>query len=384
MKALILCTETDRIWGGRGEHVQQVCKRLPALGVEPLLVTVDGNWLSPPNYFTTSIQGVTNHFIPRTNEESRLSNQWAWVQTAAKVIKEHGADVIHAHDWDAVEVALSLRDIFDIPVVTSFHLFQHQLVTEMGQEETHDTTIAITAELRGLAMSDAVTYCSKNMRDYANNRMVPRSDGQVLYNGVDAEEWRPGAFRSKRSVMFCGRLCEQKGYESFLDAAEKDVAREFSWIVMGKVPALEGPAAEATPVMQKTRKLEAAGVITYLGHLYGKRRCTEIRMSQTVVVPSVKEPFGIIALEAMAAGCKLLTTRVDGLAEFCDDTNSFQLTDIYSDVCRIVNEPSKDASDTLKKFTWDKCAKETVRIYAETCSTEGGRRRGRESLVHHA
>lgn len=373
-KALILCTETDRIWGGRGEHVQQVAKRLHANGVTPYLITIDNKWLETPPCYTRSIHEIPNAFIPRTNEESRLSNQMAWIELGAKVIREQGCNVIQAHDWDAVTPALALRGIFNIPVVISFHLFQYQLVMEMGQEETEDTRVSMMEEVRGHSEANLVTYCSVSMQQFALRQLLPAQDSLVLYNGVDVQEWitpMSRSLNSRKIVLYCGRLCSQKGYDIFLDLVEQDIAGRFEWQVMGQVPALEQEDAEKTVPMRRVRKLESEGKLKYLGHLYGEEKRKKIRQADAIVVPSRKEPFGIIALEAFAAGVPLFTTRVDGLAEFCTDDNSYTMGELVPFLESGGIHFKQDAAlQTARLFNWDKCAASTARFLKEVCNVK--------------
>ena len=125
--------------------------------------------------------------------------------------------------------------------------------------------------------------------------------------------------------------------------------------------------------MQRIRKMEKLPQFKYLGHLEGQDRADWLTSADVVVMPSLHEPFGIVALEAMASGAVLLQTGVNGLAEFCNDSNSIRIEPNARSIVAAVNRAiiereesaimTRNAHETAKRFTWGGVADRVVSCY---------------------
>lgn len=121
--------------------------------------------------------------------------------------------------------------------------------------------------------------------------------------------------REKAGVLFVGRLIEDKGCDLLIAAFASIVAQQPKQIltVVGDGPkraALEGLAAE----------LGIANNVSFLGNLVGMPLIETMRAHQLMVVPSRwAEPFGIVAIEGLAAGCRMVVADTGGLPEAVGD-----------------------------------------------------------------
>lgn len=364
MRILNLCVESDRIMGGRGEMNIEVMTRLQEAGHWVHHVCLDQSWIRQP-IFHWSIPA--ERWPMPCWERPGISAQ-VMHSTVIHCLKLKGDfDVIVAHDWDMLFVGAELSKVLGIPWVATFHLFQHQMAGIEGREPTEEGALPIAHEWFGLLNAPHVVCVSHNMVNYARNHMGIDRGINVIHNGVQPlKKSDHNSMPEQPNVLFIGRLSYQKGYDLILDLAEQ--VNDFKISIAGSMPALPQEAIEAAPNMLRIRALEARrpDSFKYYGHVPRYDRGAVYDRTDIVVMPSRAEPFGIVALEAMANGIPLITTRVDGLAEFCNDNNSWQCEPSSESIEKAINECRQNGVERARKiqgglvtanqFTWDVCA----------------------------
>jgi glycosyltransferase involved in cell wall biosynthesis len=293
-----------------------------------------------------------------------------------KLHEEKKFDLIVTHDWDSQLVAWEFRDLTGVKWVTTYHLFMHE-IQQLEQLKTQpDTEYIRTCEWVGLHGADGVIAVSESMKRYAIEEMQVARPIKVILNGVDMAEFENcsnhdrGSYGKNPRALYCGRIAYQKGIEPLLEAIEK--SEGIDWVVMGKLDSRKPEDSKNHPYHKKLEELQAAGKCKWVGQLYGEEKVKWFDWCNAVVMPSLAEPFGIVALEAMA-GCKrLLHTGVDGLAEFCTPENSILIEPTADSIINnIITMRSKgyaiihEAQQTARRFNWQPIAKETVQFYKE-------------------
>lgn len=379
MNVLMLCTESPtRIWGGRGTWIRHAPLELTKRGVGIHLVTWETETKDLP--YRWSIPRSTRVRVwPTDNDEQKilLTNQARLVRHCVEMwTRGHRWHVIHAHEWDMVLPALELRELFGTPVVTHYHLFQSQMAREVAGENKPNRDVdqhPCLAEHCGWVESDAVVVVSDNMRSWASEAWGNR-DCDVVHNAVEFSSVKGDAVHRgpKPVILYCGRLAEQKGINHFLDAAMLE--DRYQWVVMGKTAAMNTEDAERTPWMRRIRALEKLPQFRYVGHLEGKDRNDWFASADVVVMPSEHEPFGIVALEAQAAGAVLVHTNVNGLREFTSPDNSIECEpngrSIIASVNRAIIEREesarlvRNAMENSKRYTWAGVADRIESVYS--------------------
>lgn len=353
--------------GGRGECVLQLNKRFRNVHH----VCSDLTWDQNPTWTVTVPKSTCGYDFDPGFPTNLLVNSEAYLIHCLDIIKRWTPDVIHAHDWDMQMIARNLRKITGIPWVAHFHLFQHEMMAAQNRPANDQTLVPPTYEQIALLEADRVICVSRSMATYAKMHMGCERPIDVVYNGVEAArqvEWKP-----ERSILFMGRIDPQKGWEHVVEIAERDPAFRVS--VAGQIAAIPQEEAEKTDAMKRIRAAEKLPNFRYLGHVPRSRRDSAYQNASFVVMPSNQEPFGIVALEALARGIPLITTRVDGLAEFCDDSNSWKCEHSSDHIKYVVNyaldwpEATRHRIEngliTAKIFSWDNTARATHRILEE-------------------
>jgi glycosyltransferase involved in cell wall biosynthesis len=229
-----------------------------------------------------------------------------------RLLRQFEPDVVNIHFPESqISTVLWARRSFPFPLVASLH---GDDVERWTSSESHHASDGGRRRLRSLLRAaDAITTCSQYLREKAaeiEGATVRKS--HVIPNGIAVERFEDlSSYTHPQSyILAYGRLVHKKGFD-LLARAFAQVAPSYpdtDLILAGEGEA-RGPL----------EKLCAQEGIASRVHFYGRASQTEIvrllNGCRLAVVPSRQEPFGIAALEAIAARKPLVATRVGGLPE---------------------------------------------------------------------
>ncbi|MFG1917949.1 glycosyltransferase family 4 protein [Micromonospora sp. NPDC048898] len=314
--------------GGLGRHVHALSVALAAAGHEVTVVTrhTDG---APMEEYADGVR------ILRAPEDPvafplATSSLLAWTmafnhtltRTALRATQAGSYDVIHAHDWLVAHTAISLAEHLDLPLVTTMHATEagrHQgwLPDEMNRT-IHGIEQWLTSE------SGRVIVCSGYMREQVKALFdIPATQVDVVPNGVDGRAWRarPRAVASARArfagdgplVGYAGRLVYEKGVQHLVHAVPRLRERHPGLRVV-----IAGDGPYRAELEAQARRLALSSTVRFTGFLDSTQLPAMLGATDATVVPSLYEPFGMVALEAAAAGAPLAVARTGGLAEIVE------------------------------------------------------------------
>lgn len=282
-------------------------------------------------------------------------------------------DVVHAHDWLVAHPAIALAEFFDVPLVSTLH------ATEAGR---HSGWISGTINRQVHSVewwlaneSDAIITCSASMEDEVTELYGPQlAPITVIRNGIDVTTWnyRDRAPRSgPPRLLYVGRLEYEKGVQDIIAALPR-IRRSHP----GTTLAIAGEGTQYGWLQDLARQHRVVRSVTFLGSLDHTELLGWLHGTDAIVLPSRYEPFGIIALEAAAAGAPLVASRAGGLGEAVVDGvtgMSFQPADVEgltSAVREVLDDPAaaqtraKAARDRLTSdFDWQQVAQDTAQVY---------------------
>ncbi|NHO81098.1 glycosyltransferase family 4 protein [Micromonospora sp. CMU55-4] len=314
--------------GGLGRHVHALSVALAAAGHEVTVVTRHAEG-APLEEYADGVRVVRAAEDPVTFPLA-TGSLLAWTmafnhtltRAALRAASSGAYDVIHAHDWLVAHTAMTLREHLDAPLVTTIH------ATEAGRhqgwlpEEMNRTIHGVEHWLAG--ESGRVIVCSGYMRDEVGALFgVDAARVDVVPNGVEPHRWRvpASAVAAARArfaadgplVTFAGRLVYEKGVQHLLAGLPRlrDRHPGLRAVIVGDGPYRADLEAEV-------HRLGLGGTVSMPGFLGGADLPAVMAASDCFAVPSIYEPFGMVALEGAAAGAPLAVARTGGLAEIVE------------------------------------------------------------------
>jgi glycogen synthase len=377
------------IEGGLARHVRKLAEALVRQGVcvDVLTRGVDREG-SPGKPCTTEIRGVNVHRVREPSWPRDLDRFVAWVAqmnqdmlAAGELLaQEHSYDLVHGHDWLVGKASAELADRLGVPYVTTIHATEHGRhqgwVEKPPQSQIHST------ERRMARRADGVIVCSYYMRGHVADIFdIDERRVAVIPNGVDPSELRPtGDLEALRSefaapqeklVLLVGRLVYEKGFQLALDALP-DVIEH-----VGNVRFLvAGSGTHERELKAQAKRLGLSKHGTFLGWIGDDVLHSLYRIADLCVVPSIYEPFGLVALEAMASGCPCIVADTGGLREVVPRGERVGLRFNGGDAEHLgvmierllVDDALRDrlvteASEHVLRFDWDDIAVRTRGIY---------------------
>jgi glycogen(starch) synthase len=232
-----------------------------------------------------------------------------------RVARAFRPDLLHVQCFSANGVyAAWLARRLRVPLIVTL-----QGETVMDDTDIYERSFTLRTSLRiALRQADAVTSCSRFVLDDAEQRFgLARGRGQVIPNGVELDEGiptRPIDLPFKRFVLTVGRVVAKKGFDLMLDAFES-IARDHPAI--GLVIGGSGPARD--DVERRAAEAGLAGRVSFPGVLSRGEIAWAMGAADVFVLPSRVEPFGIVVLEALRAGCPVVVSSRGGAPEIVRD-----------------------------------------------------------------
>ena len=374
------------IEGGLGRHVRKLSEHLAAGGVEMHVLTRGGGKLPAEE----ERHGVIVHRVREPPYPKDIDAFVRWVAdmnedfaaAGAELCGRHAFDLVHSHDWLVAGAAEHVARALERPWLSTIHATEfgrHQgWVEKYPQSHIH-------ARERAMARSsDRIITCSHYMRSHVATVFgVPAGKITAIPNGIDARELEPvdcdlPALRARfaepgeRLVLLVGRLVYEKGFHLALDALAPVIKRsgDVRFVVAGTGTA-EGE------LKRQARRLGLRGHGTFLGWVGDDTLHALYRVADLCLVPSIYEPFGLVALEAMASGCLCIVADTGGLREVVPGDGSVGLRFPSRDagalgdlVERVLTDDGlrakivAEARDHVLRFDWAAVARATREVYA--------------------
>lgn len=373
---LALCAESpDAVYGGMGIHCRNLYGAMT--GADVTYLTLTGNYVQDDKPYRLRHPTVPTYGKPRRGRERMQEHSRAMLIEGLRC----EFDVIHAHDWSVLQAAFDLREVTGKPMVTTFHLFQHQILIVEGLPPTPEVQFSIEMEGNGIYHSDSVIVCSSQMRDYVKRKMGIERPMTIIPNAVNLTEFdvEPVKIDTDRPVvLFCGRLSKQKGIEHILDAVEQ--IDDYCFVILAGFATKDPNPQHVLDTRIRALEAKYPKRIKWVGHIEGPSRFAWHKRADVGIMPSLCEPFGIAALEFFAAGTPLVTTGIDGMRDFVSYENAYLIPGpsaeyildgihraMTSEGCMMGRSIVTAARAVAAHLSWEEIAARTVKVYEEAC-----------------
>jgi glycogen synthase len=373
------------IEGGLARHVRKLSENLAALGIEVHVLT-RGREESPSEEIA---EGVHLHRVREPLRPAELGEFIAWVEHMNTDMLAAGVDLgdrfdfdlVHGHDWLVSVAGDHLAKRLRAPLVMTIHATEYG--RHQGWVDKHPQSHIHGIETWMANRADQVIACSAYMRDHVSDIYgIEEERVAVIPNGIDPADLQPfdeiamREFRSRfarpeeKLVLLVGRLVYEKGFQIALEALPRVIQEldDVRFLVAGSGTHEQELKAQAAELGLLERG-------TFLGWIGDDVLHTLYRIADLTVVPSIYEPFGLVALEAMASGCPCLVADTGGLREVVPHEDvglRFQSRDPESlaDVAiRVLADDElgrrlvAEAYEHVRSFDWADVAERTAELY---------------------
>jgi len=312
-----------------------------------------------------------------------LAFNTAVLAAAARTVSEHRFDIVHAHDWLVASAGVELARAFDLPLVGTVH------ATEYGRHQGHlpGPMNRLIHGIEGWFVdhADRTLVCSTYMHEQVRALFgVPEQRLETIPNGVAVDELAPAAddVRALRRtladdgthlVLFAGRLEYEKGVQTVLHALERLSDR------VGPVRFLiAGVGTYSDELRRLVDELGLGHRVHFTGFLEERELRLHYAAADVAVAPSLYEPFGLVATEAMACGTPVVVSDTGGLREIVTDGTGLRFPPQDADqladrIAEILTDPGLAARLVARgreriraRYDWADVAQRTAQAYATT------------------
>lgn len=365
--------------GGLARHVEGLSSALSDEDVEIHLITAESEGM--PVYERKNGIHIYRSGPLHPNEPQFL--KWVadlnscMIRKAGDILAHHEIHLIHAHDWLVAGAALSCKRIFGLPLITTVHSTEYG---RSGNRMSDIQRIIHEKECELMLQSDRLIVCSAPMKKEVQQILTHHPPLSVIANGIDTEkdkEWSSsclsGRFqwlKDKTYFFSIGRMVWEKGFQTIIEAAPMMMnSADLCFIIAGK-----GPLLERFRQQVKERGLEDN--VYFVGYVTEEERIALLNHCTLTIFPSLYEPFGIAALEAMAAKKLVVSANTGGLETFIKHQHSGILFEagnpesLTKEIVSVLNHPSmidklaRQGYHTAKHlYSWEEAAKKTKKLY---------------------
>ena len=291
-------------------------------------------------------------------------------------------DIIHACDWSTFYAGVLCSWHFKKPLVVTMNLSLQQLnnngIYYCGDPNTtdgeHINGLQIMFEQMGLFHANKIIHVSKYYAD-----LYPKfsEKSSIIHNGINLEKWKKqnksSFIKGKNKIKFCyiGRASHMKGLDIILNSEIPDNI-DFYFVVSDK-------NAEE-PIFTNIKNKCNNKNIFHINGLYDQEKIDFLFEMDAIVMPSMHEPFGIVALEALASECLLITTASGGIKEIVEDLKYFHientddLNNMYNTIINLPQEEKytiiQNGKNRILNFDWKIQSNKIFNIYREIINME--------------
>ena len=306
---------------------------------------------------------------PKMYGASLFDEVYRYTLAAEKIAEEEDFDVIHCHDWMTFGAGIRAKKKKNKPLVLHVHATEHD---RTGGHQVNQYVYDL--ERKGMHKADKVIAVS----NFTKNKIIdhygiPSEKIKVVHNAVDfSQHYYDENFeinKTDKVVLFLGRITLQKGPDYFIYAAKKVLEREknVKFVIAG--------SGDMEPfIIEKAAELGIADKVLFAGFLEQNDVDRAYKMADVYVMPSVSEPFGLTALEAMKNKTPVILSKQSGVSEVirhCIKVDFWDVNELSSKIIALLrynslNEALKENGYfEVKKFNWDVPAQKCIEVYNE-------------------
>ena len=361
--------------GGLGTHSYNIVKALSERGVIVNVILpfkehtkIDGvNFLTFESGFFDGMYNISTKKEADSNEKNLYRDVFNEVEEyknkAVELSSTVEFDVIHANDWVTGRAAIEIKKRTGKKLVATIHSTEYDRTAGKPWERIEKEEKAI------IDNADLVVTVSRRLKEElislynTNEKRI-----SVIYNAINRERFNGIKRDSNRKVvLYVGRLSVQKGIDNLIKAFRIVSEKNDNALLY-----IIGEGPELSNLINLSINLDLSDKVIFLGKVPDSEMETLYSIANVFVMPSVSEPFGIVALEAIASNVPTIVSSQSGVSEVIKNTlkvdfwDTEQMADLILGLLNYNeanNEITKNAYKELDSITWDKAAEKFIEIY---------------------
>lgn len=398
-----LATLGGKDTGGMNVYVRDLTRELGRQGIHVDVFTRSQDEHVPHVVHELGFGNRVVH-IPAGPEEPRSkSDITKYIPEFAEGIKKFAEekeityDVIHSHYWMSGLAAEALSDAWGgTPIVHMFHTLGEMKNRVARSEEEKAGEDRLNGERQVLRRANRIVVAT--LAELTQLRFLYRAESSkmtVIPPGVDADHFYPipadeakqfiGLRPENRMILFVGRIEPLKGVDtliqamSCLDLSLTHRDQPVHLAIIGGEPDVE--PSRMTQEMARLQKmcddLCMGSMVVFLGKRAQDTLPYYYSAAEVLVMPSLYESFGMVALEAMACGTPVIASEVGGLGYLVQDgVTGYTIPDsdpgmLCQRLSRLLGDEElrssmgQRAAEYAKEYAWEKIATSVIKVYEE-------------------
>ena len=297
-----------------------------------------------------------------------IGEVYRYAEEAAKIIKEADFNIIHAHDWLSFPAGVKAKELTGKPLVLHVHSTEYD---RSGGGNVNPDIYAI--EKFGLEQADRVICVSQ----FTKNKVIEHyhinpSKVEVVHNAITQYDVKTQAIESfrkagKKIVLFVGRITIQKGPDYFVKAASMVLEKNKDVVFV-----IAGSGDMENQIIHEVAALGIGSNFIFAGFQRGDNLISLYQSADVCVMPSVSEPFGLVALESMSLSTPTIVSNQSGVSEVISHAlkvNFWDVEDLADKILSVITHPalftclSEFGSQEAKAISWLKSASRCLQVY---------------------
>jgi len=368
--------------GGLGQACFDLCKSLSNQNVDiefilPYISNHDIDFMKVTSAFNyTELQkNVLHQAYDSINYTYSSKEHELFEETVDDLISDKTFDIVHAHDWLTFRAAIRIKERTNLPIILHVHSIESDRAGgQRGNELVRDI------EEYCLKLADKVIAVSEHtkqaiIREYS----VPSENIEVVHNSINTDDIIPlsgiNSYRYielmkekgyKVAVNF-GRLTIQKGLSNLIEAMHKVVAKHPKSLLL-----IIGSGEQYFDLIKLSADLGISSHVLFADFQRGKKLRDGIAIGDLFVMPSISEPFGLTALEAIGYGTPAMVSKQSGVSEIVKNMLKVDFWDIDEMANKIatafenpelLDELLDKSSSEIQNISWDQSSMKIKNLY---------------------
>ncbi|NBE51515.1 D-inositol-3-phosphate glycosyltransferase [Streptomyces boluensis] len=393
--------------GGMNVYIVELAKRLAGINVEVEIFTrATTGGLPPvvelaPGVLVRHVDAGPYEGLAKEELPAQLCAFTHGVMQAWAGHRPGYYDLVHSHYWLSGHVGWLAAERWGVPLVHAMHTMAKVKNAALAEGDTPEPAARVIGETQIVRAADRlIANTDEEAGELVHHYAAEPSKVAVVHPGVNLDRFRPGdgraAARQRLGLpqdalipLFAGRIQPLKAPDILLRAVAVLLERRPELRARLVVPVVGGPSGSGLAKPEGLQKLAArlgiADVVRFRPPVGQDQLADWFRAASTLVMPSYSESFGLVAIEAQAAGTPVIAAAVGGLpVAVRDEVSGFlvqghdpaayaRVLERFADDELLTDRMGEAAARHAQAFGWDTAASATADVYTAAMHERRGR-----------